>query len=429
MLTTFLDRFPGRWTAWVIVALMVVFTIIPIYNGATRTIRYNMDYTLWQETGQVVLAGGDIYPRDGSRFPFMYPPPCASMLAPISGLPELGFVFLLTLLNSLAWAACILLSVFLVTGTFRTAHAALYFWPSIIVIPLVHNTYLLGQPALVLLALLLGCFALLRLGRPFSGGVLLALAVAIKAYPLIAAGYFVYRRQWKALAGLAVGILVIFFVFPLLFRTPLQVKDDFVIWSKGMIFKFEADSIAQRPFHSYSFKNQSVQATVHRLTRPVPADGKRRSEWKVNVVDLTFQQANFLMLAVVLALGGFYVATTYRAAVSGPPAVTMEEGMVSLLVVFLAPLSFQYSYVWLLFPLTALLHLGLSAPGDSRLRRAAWWTIWGCVGLLLFSIPAPRVAGAYANIFLAGCVVYAGLGLILRSGWLRAGAPAPWPPK
>ncbi|MFM8231426.1 MAG: hypothetical protein ACKOAL_09410, partial [Chthoniobacterales bacterium] len=221
---------------------------------------------------------------------------------------------------------------------------------------------------------------------------------------------------------LVVGLLALFFLLPLMFRTPAQVHDDTVVWAQGMLFRFDSDTIAQRPKRAYSFKNQSLQATVHRLFRSVPADGESKDNWTVNVVDLGFRGANILMLIAVAGLVLFYAVTAWRAPPRGT-AASLDEGMVSLIVVFLAPLSFQYSYVWLIFPLTALLYLALSSPLGSRLRSAAWWGIVGCVGLLALSIPAAKLSNAYANVFLAGLVVYVVLGLILRSGWLKSETP------
>ena len=66
---------------------------------------------------------------------------------------------------------------------------------------LIYNVYLLGQPNLLLLALLLGAFACLRLGRPIGAGSLLATAAAIKAFPILALGYLIYRRMWTASVG------------------------------------------------------------------------------------------------------------------------------------------------------------------------------------------------------------------------------------
>jgi len=412
-----LTHLSRRWVAVIVVLMMAGFSVPPLVN-LTRP-GTNMDYNLWQDTGLIALRGGEIYPQDASEFPFMYPPPCAAMLALISPLPEAGFVFVLVVVNSLAWAACILLSVYLATGCLRGAHPALFFWPSIAVIPLVYNTYLLGQPALVLLALLLGCFALLRRNAPVSAGLLLAVAVAIKAYPVIAAGYLLYRRQWPALAGLVAGLVVLFFFLPMTLRSPAQVRSDFLTWSHGMLFKFEEDGMAQRPLRSYSFKNQSAQATVHRLVRPVLADGEADPSWRVNVIELSFAQANYLMMAVALGLLLFYLTMTVRLTPCPPVGAALDQGMVTLLAVFLAPLSFQYSYVWMIFPFTTVLYLALTSQGGSPLRRASLWGLAVSVGLLLLSVLSPRVFAAYGNIFLAGCALFVVQGGVLRFGWLR----------
>ena len=47
-----------------------------------------------------------------------------------------------------------------------------------------------------------------------------------------------------------------------------------VVWSKGMLFTYNTNGIAQRPFRSYSYKNQSIMALAHRLLRDMPADGE-----------------------------------------------------------------------------------------------------------------------------------------------------------
>lgn len=419
MLPSKLPRLTHKVAAVLILCMMAGFWVQPLFNSF-RT-GDNMDYNLWQRTGQIVLDGGDIYPRDGSSFPFMYPPPCATFLAPLSVLPEQAFVTALILVNSVAWAACILLSVYLATGRWLDAHPALYLWPSVAVIPLVHNTYLLGQPAIVLLALVLGCFALVQRGHGFAGGVLLAAATSIKAYPVIAAGYLVYRRRWGALAGLVCGLLAMFFLLPLVFRSPVQVKEDAELWARGMLFKYEERGIAQRPKRSYSFKNQSLQATAHRLLRPVPADGEKSEDWKVNFADLSFAGVNTVLAVSVLGLLVIYAGASFGTVLPRPSGEALEQGMAVILAVILAPLSFQYSYVWLMFPMTTLLHLALASPRGSELRRAAWLTLGTSVFLLLWSVPFTRGAAAYGNIFFAGIALYLGSALILRSGWLGAG--------
>ena len=263
----------ARW--WLALgAAMLVFSAFPIANLflglATK------DYGLWYQVGVAVRQGLDIYPRPESNrlFPFMYPPAAAAMLAWVSMLGPAGSLLALVLANSLAWVACILLSVWLATGSRLQRHPLIVIVPSLSVIVLVYNVYLLGQPNLALLALLLGTFACLRLGRPIAAGSLLATAAAIKAFPILVIGYLIYRRMWVASATTAVVLAAWLLVAPLAFRTPAQAVDDLVVWSKGMLFTYNSNGIAQRPFRSYSYKNQSIMALSHRLLRDMPADGE-----------------------------------------------------------------------------------------------------------------------------------------------------------
>ena len=159
-------------------------------------------------------------------------------------------------------------------GKSSRRHPLVLIVPSLSVIVLIHNTYLLGQPNLMLLALVLGAFACLRLGREISAGALVATAAAIKAFPLLILGYLVYRRMWRATASTVVALAAWLLIAPLPFRTPAQTVDDLVVWSEGMLFTYNTHGIAQRPLRSYSYKNQSIMAVMHRLLRDVPADGE-----------------------------------------------------------------------------------------------------------------------------------------------------------
>ena len=413
-----------RGAAILLAFVMIGFSVAPWLNAVTGE-PANKDYDLWQQTGDLARTGADVYPKGPGIFPFMYPPACAAMLAPLSILPRALFVDSLLLINSVAWGACILLSIKLASGRAGGHWPGLYLLPSLAVIPFVHDTYLLGQPALVLLALILGAFVLLRHGRPIPAGALIAVAAAIKAYPILMVGYLVYRRQWRATAATVVTLLALMFVAPMAFRAPSQVREDFTLWARGMLFKYDENSMAQRPDRAYSFKNQSVQATVHRLARPVLANGEANKTWRVNLLDLTFRQTTWLMLGTVGGICLFYLGTSWGATRGGPPADAVDGAMVTILILMFAPLSFNYSYVWLIFPLTLLLHLGRSAPARSSLRRWCQGGIVASVGLLALALPMLKTAQAYGNVFFAGAALLLVLGVILRWGDLSLSAPEP----
>ena len=111
-------------------------------------------------------------------------------------------------------------------------------------------------------------------GGRFGAGALVATAAAIKAFPILVLGYLIYRRMWTASAATVAVLAAWLLIAPLPFRTPAQAVDDLVVWSQGMLFTYNTHGIAQRPFRSYSYKNQSIMALSHRLLRDVPADGE-----------------------------------------------------------------------------------------------------------------------------------------------------------
>jgi len=116
--------------------------------------------------------------KEGGTLDFIYPPSAAALLAPHAR-RRVPMAAALITLDSIAWAACVLLATYLVTGSAFTASPALSH-PHPLHRPLRLGQLHLGQPNLVLLACMLGMFACLKRGMQWGPGALLALAAAIK---------------------------------------------------------------------------------------------------------------------------------------------------------------------------------------------------------------------------------------------------------
>jgi hypothetical protein len=476
----------GWWKAFV--GAILVFSAVPLINQILDL--PTKDYGLWYQTGLAVRQGLDIYPRPETRrlFPFMYPPSAAAMLAPLSLLGSTGTLLALVLATSVAWLASIAVSIRLAAGPGARRHPLLAIVPSLSVIVLIYNIYLLGQPNLLLLALLLGAFACLRLGWHVVAGALVATAAAIKAFPLMVLGYLIYRRMWTASVATVAVLAGWLLVAPLPFRTPAQAVDDLVVWSRGMIFTYNSYGIAQRPFRSYSYKNQSIMGLAHRLLRDVPADGEAvlskkaragqlgarppsgltpvdpstdlltflkphaqstapvqqagvetstgaataerpgrwddvlqgaepalRAAWRVNFVDLDFRAVTAITGAAVLSLCLFVVAVLPRASRRTRETDVLEFAIVTLLTVMFSPLSFNYAYVWLLFPTTVGLQMVLSTPRGAPWHRLKVAWMIAVLAIPALAIPFPQVAQAYGNLFVPALLLLIGFGLKLRA--------------
>src|SRR6478735_2936872 len=128
-----------RATLWLFGAVLLVFAAIPIANALLgESIK---DYELWHATGQQIVHGEQIYPVRAHKFPFMYPPSAALLLAPISLLGKTGLVVTLVLVTAAAWVASIVLSTRLAAGEWRRQPALVYLVPSLLVIVYVWSNF------------------------------------------------------------------------------------------------------------------------------------------------------------------------------------------------------------------------------------------------------------------------------------------------
>src|SRR4051812_35698989 len=154
--------------------VLLVLVLVPIWHSVRG--HSTKDYWVWFQTGQTVLDAGEIYPDYRLRkFPFMYPPPCALFLAPISALGQTGLVITLALTIAASWIGSIVFSVRLATGSWERGHLLVYLAPSFVMGAHVWGNFLLGQPSLVLLALILGAFVALQRKSDVVAGLCVAL--------------------------------------------------------------------------------------------------------------------------------------------------------------------------------------------------------------------------------------------------------------
>ena len=393
-----------RALGWLFAATVLVFAAIPVENVVLDASA--KDYELWHDTGQRVLRGEDIYPQITKKFPFMYPPPCAIFFAPVSLLGQTGIVIAGGIVNAAAWLASIVLAVRLATGGARRPHALLYLLPSVAISVYAWSNFHLGQPSLVLLALMLGAFAALQSRRSVLAGGLIAIAAAIKAFPVIAIVYLLYRRYWLAAASLVAGVVLLFILLPIPVRGYEQARTDLQRWTAGMLFKYDDTGMAQRPRRSNSWKNQSIWGVANRLLRRVDADDQHAPHVPlyVNVADLSFATVNTLILGTALALGVVYIAVMPRRSATTRESFAIETALLLLLVLLFTPLVFGYLFAWLLYPFAVALHRLMQQP-----RRLLLICTGTAVALLALSIPFQRIAQAYGNNFFATFLLFAAL--------------------
>jgi hypothetical protein len=397
---------PGlRALLLIFIAAAAVFSVLPLlhyFRGG-----HLFDYKLWYDTGKQVLAGQEIFFFRSGKYDFMYPLPCALFLAGASLLGQGGLIFLLVAINSVAWFCSAKLSATLATGDRPTTNLWLYAVPSLLVIVYIWSTYHLGQPNLVLLALMLGAFVALRAEREIFAGALIAIAAAIKAFPVLAIVYLLYRRYWTATASLVLALVFLLLILPAPFRGFERAWRDLEKWSAGML-KYSEVGVAQRPKRSYTWKNQSLVGVSNRLLRRVDADAAAAPDTPVfvNFADLKFPVVNAIVIAFALVLGTTFIAVMPEHGMRTAESDAIEFALLLLLILMITPLSFGYFYSWLMLPFAVVTQRVLIGKGSA----IVWWS-FPALALLALGLICPRGAQLYGNTFFATLLLFIGLSI------------------
>lgn len=400
-------REPLDWLFLFCVLLLTADVLVPEIWGNGKT----KDYPLWYWAGQQVLHGLNLYPSDpNATFEFIYPPLPAVLLAIPAWFGKIALYVCLSIVNAVAWWMTAQFANAM-TGSGQAPNPWLFALPSFVTITFIFDMYDLGQPNLLLLALMLYGFWLLREARPWLGGCMFALATAIKVFPVAVLPYLMWRRQWKAVASTLAFLGLFLFVVPAPIRGFDHNVAELKTWYRGMVGSSSEKGFGQRDEQNWSWVNQSIIAMTHRLTRPVNynQDDPGKPARYMNVVDVSFKTANLIVVAISLVMGLGFVAVMPPASRRTERSDAEELGILFCLMTVASPLARQYYFMWLFFPITVLIHRAAYDPRPQV--RAGTWALLGFAGiLLLLSLQLfPVDLQAFGNNFAATAVLAAGL--------------------
>ena len=139
-----------------------------------------------------------------------------------------------------------------------------------------------------------------------------------------------------------------------------------------------------------------------------------RNAWRVNFLDLGFRSVTAVTLAAHRGLVRVRLAVLPPRNRRTRETDALEYAIVILLTVMFSPLSFNYAYVWLIYPMTLGLHLVMSEPPGAPGHRykVAWIAAVFLIPAL--ALPMPVLAQAYGNLFVPALLLLFGLGAMLR---------------
>jgi hypothetical protein len=370
---------PSRWE-WAGLALLLLFFVawgVLVEVRSAFLQRRMTDACCFFRAGWVVRTGGPLYDfTEENGWHYIYPPLFAVLMVPLADAPAgadragllpypvsvaiwyvLSVVFLMLALHGLARALEERSPDRRVRGQPWGCRRwwALRLVPLLACLPAVGHTLMRGQTNLLLLALLCGSAAAALRGRSWRSGLWLSGAICLKVYPAFLLLFFLWRRDGRALAGCALGLVIGLGLVPVSVFGVGRALDYYDRNARTLLLPAlglgEDRSLGDEILDSINNDSQSVEAALHnslhlnRYTRPPEPSG---------LVQWTARAVCGVMTLLTLAAAG-------RRLDSGSAAVLLF-GTLVVVMLLACPVCHSH-YLCLLIPLLMGL---LAAAWDGR---------------------------------------------------------------
>jgi hypothetical protein len=361
-----LDPERARKLAWYALAIYLVAL------GVSATLRMQGDFAVYYRAGRQVLSGAAIYPP-GEKDRFLYAPVFAIAMAPFALLPRHAAQGAFFLVNAWGLLALIAGSGAMLFGRARTLPAALIVVPVVLTSILINNNFEHGQVNLPILALCVWAIVYARESRAMASGAMLAAAILVKPFAVLAGLYLLLRGRFAAL-GWTIAAAIVLLAAPVALFGPHGLADQTAAYVHSVA------SMTDR--YRTMLTNQSAVAWIARLELRAGAEAAAagaRPLW----MGMGFE-------AVLIALEAQWI---WRAVRTAGDEIDRDRsalaGLFCLMPGF-APISWKSYFAALLVPYMLLVAALLSAPPQgARLRPKA--LAYFSISVLLNFVPGRRL--------------------------------------
>lgn len=285
---------PSQLSRWERGLLCLLLLVVIAWGGYTELrsaflSRRMGDVGVFLRAGWAVRSGAELYDvTDNNQWHYNYPPLFAILMAPLADAPA-GVERVGLLPFALSVAIFYVLSlVCLAVGVHYLAKAVeespgfgwlqrpwrdarAWWWlrvlPVLVCLPPIGHTLLRGQVNLLLLGLLCALAAATIRNRPWQAGGWLSAAICLKVIPAFLLLFPLWRRDYRCLAGCALGLLVGLGVVPVMVLGPEHAitcykKFYSVVLSPGLDSSVQTDR-ARELIEVTATDSQSLQAMIH----------------------------------------------------------------------------------------------------------------------------------------------------------------------
>ena len=244
-----IDETRARRLAWLAIGLYL------IGLGISATFRSQGDFNVYYRTGHRVLHGLAIYPpSDSDRF--LYAPIFAILFAPLAAIPRHLAQFVFFAINAFSLIEFILGAGVILFGRGRQLPATLIFVPVLLSFRFIDNNFDHGQINLPTLALIVWAIIYAEESNEAVSGLMLAAAILIKPFAILAALHIAIRRHFSAL-GWAVAAGIALLILPIVLFGPHRWIDQTGAYLTAIV------SMTNR--YRTMFTNQSAVSAVARI--------------------------------------------------------------------------------------------------------------------------------------------------------------------
>jgi alpha-1,2-mannosyltransferase len=359
---------------WFILGLLVLFMAVSV-SYSLKALHNRSAFDRWR---QMVVLGVESGEDISAQFNYPNPPIMAILLYPLAKMPPMW--------GALTWfyikVGLTLLALRWVFQLVEPAERPFPLWARALTVllsigPIIGDLQH-GNVNLFILFLVVAALTAFRTRRDLLSGLLLGLAVACKVTPALFIPYFLWKRQWRVLAGCAAGLLLFLWpgFVPALFLGWEDNQRQVGSWYKEMVYPFIVEGKV-----TSEHNNQSLPGLVTRLATHSPSfstyvNGVYTPTEYDNVVELTQAQARWLVKGCMAV---FALVVVWRLRTPTEPRrgwrLSAEFSFILLGMLLFSERTWKHHCVTLVLPFAVLCYYLATQPASRRLR-------WGLIGCL-----------------------------------------------
>ena len=257
-------RVAGRWRAWILFVALLV-GLVPF--GLFRTCRKDgCDFWLFYDSAQYIWEYGARAPK--SKF-LHYLPSIDVAFASIAWLPMRGAAVVWCGLMTAGWL-CLMANIrrYLLCDYDPTQARQSVLTAGLVMMPLFIDHLCVGAFHILMVWFMVAGLGRIAQNKPWSGGILMGLAVWVKLLPLLGIAYLLLKRKWLPVIVAGVTVVVVDLSLSLIAYGPQGTYETHCLWLESEVFGSRNQLLSDRsPLDDDRITNQSIMVVMrHTLT-------------------------------------------------------------------------------------------------------------------------------------------------------------------